>query len=213
MAMTQHTATCEQRIVLYDVSWETYESLLTNYEDKSSPRFTYDRGVLEIVSPTFQHEKINRALAEIVATVADELDIAMEEAGSTTFKRQGLQRGFEADSSFYIRHATNIAGKTTIDLNVDPPPDLVIEIELTNSSLDKLPLFAEMGVPEIWRYSQTNERVAILHLDGHTYRDRAQSIALPPLTAHVLTAWIKERFTLGRPAWKRRVHSWLRDHA
>src|SRR5437899_2960095 len=160
----------DQRVVLRKVSWETYEGLLAGQEDSSAPRFTYDRGTLEIMSPLPEHEEVNRALASLVENVAVEWRMSFRNLGSTTFKREDLGRGFEPDSCFYLQNAERMRGKARIDLTVDSPPDLVIEIDVTHSSLDKLPIYAALGVPEVWRSDGSG--LAILVLEEGVYRER-----------------------------------------
>lgn len=151
-----------QRVILRRVSWETYERLLAEHEQCSSPRFTYDRGVLEIMSPSIRHERLNRSIATMCEVIAEELHIELDNAGSTTFKRADLTRGFEPDSCFYVQNVERVRGRDQIDLTVDPPPDLVIEIDLSRSSLDRFPIFASIGVPEVWRYDGTRLTIFIL---------------------------------------------------
>src|SRR5439155_7660604 len=139
------------RVIVRNVSWETYERLLKDLENSSLPRLAYDHGVLEIMSPHLEHESANRALAAIIEITLEELDLDFINAGSTTFKREDLERGFEPDSCFYVQRAAQIAGKKRLDLTADPPPDLVLEIDITHPSLDKLSIFAAAGVPEVWR--------------------------------------------------------------
>ncbi len=141
----------DNKIALYDVSWETYERLVSDMSDRSSPRLTYDRGRLEIMSPTEEHEELNRSLAAVVEAVAEELEIDIRSLGSTTFRRQDLERGFEADSCFYVQSLSKLESTRKVDLELDPPPDLVIEIDISHSSMEKLALCREMGVPEVWR--------------------------------------------------------------
>ncbi len=201
----------EQRVVLYDVSWETYERLLADHLDNSVPHFTYDRGVLAIVSPLQEHEKINRTISLLVDILAEEMDLDVENLGSTTFKRVDLERGFEPDTCFYIQNEERVRGKTELDLNVDPPPDLVIEIDITSPSLNRFPLFAGFGVPEVWRYD--GERMHILVLEEDGYLERAGSLALPLLTSDVLTRFATEGTTLRRRIWMRQVREWARSNA
>lgn len=196
----------EQRIVLHDVAWETYERLLADHVDRSAPRFTYDRGELEILSPGTEHEGDNRTLALFVEIVAMEFEIDVRNVGSMTFKREDLQRGFEPDSSFYIQNEERVRERTQIDLTSDPPPDLVIEIEATTSAIPKLPLYAEVGVPEIWR--SNGERVAILRLAEGRYGEASLSAALPPLTNHLLTDFLRASRSLRRTEWLRQVRAW-----
>lgn len=211
MATTQQTKPVaqDQRIVLHNISWETYEHLLADHENASAPRFTYDRGDLEIMSPMRQHEKINRALASLVEVVGEELEIDFDNSGSTTFKRRDLDRGFEPDSCFYFKNEPAIRDKRSIDLATDPPPDLVIKIDITHSSIDKHNLFAALGVPEVWRYD--GEQVVILFLDGDEYISSDRSLALPRVTAADVNHLISVLGASSRMAWLRRVRSWARE--
>jgi Uma2 family endonuclease len=198
----------EQRVTLYNVSWETYERLLADLQDSSAPRMTYDRGTLEIMSPSSEHERYNRIAAQIVEELAVEMNINFDSLGSTTFRREDIDRGFEPDSCFYIQNAMAVRGKKRIDLSVDPPPDLVIEIDITNPSLDKFPIFAQVGVPEVWRFD--GSRLAIYELSGGDYHERETSIVFPAATASDVTAFIKESETMDRPEWVRKVRGWAR---
>ena len=128
----------EARVILHNISWSLYEQLLAAHADNSSPRFAYDRGELEITVPSYEHEELNRLLDNCIALIALEWNIEYCNAGSTTFKREDLERGFEPDSCFYVQHAGQVAGKKRLDLTVDPPPDLVLEVDITHPSLDKL---------------------------------------------------------------------------
>src|ERR671939_1507804 len=157
----------EQRVILHNVRWETYERLLADLQDSSAPRLTYDRGTLEIMSSSSEHERYNRTIAQVVEELAVEMEIDLDNLGSTTFRREDLDRGFEPDSCFYIQNAVRVRGKKRIDLTVDPPPDLVIEIDITSPSLDKFPIYAAVGVPEVWRYDGTH--VTMYRLTGERY--------------------------------------------
>jgi Uma2 family endonuclease len=200
----------EQRVTLHNVSWETYERLLADLQDSSAPRMTYDRGTLEIMSPSSEHERYNRTAAQIVEELAVEMNVNIDSLGSTTFRREDIDRGFEPDSCFYIRNAASVRGKKRIDLGVDPPPDLVIEIDITNPSLDKFPIFAKVGVPEVWRFD--GSRLAIYELAAGEYLERGASVAFPAVTAAVVTGFIKESETMERPEWVRKLRGWAHDH-
>ena len=198
----------EARVTLHGVSWRTYESLLADFVDRSVPHFTYDRGVLEIVSPGSEHERDNRTLAMLVEIVAAALSIPVDDVGSMTYKREDLQRGFEPDSSFYIQNEARVRGRVQIDPATDPPPDLVIEVDITSPSLDKFPIFAQMGVPEVWRCDQG--RVSIHRLEAGSYLDSDSSGVLPPLTSNVITHLLAESRSLPRPNWFQAVSDWAR---
>jgi len=208
MATTLEKA--EQRIILQDVSWRTYEDLLTDCEDRSSPRLTYDRGVLEIMSPSAEHEEYNRTISMLVEVVAEELSIDIRNLGSTTFKRDDLLRGTEPDSCFYIQNTDRITVKTSVDLSTDPPPDLVIEIDITRDSLDKLSLYEAIKVPEIWRFD--GDKVSLFRLAGDTYEETERSAAISILTADVIQDFVRKSKSAGRTAWLKGLRQWVREH-
>jgi Uma2 family endonuclease len=198
----------EQRIVLHDIAWETYERLLTDHVDRSVPHFTYDHGELEIVTPSIDDERDNRTLDLLVEIVASEWSIDVVNVGSTTFKRRDLEQGFEPDTGFYIQHEEDVRGKAEIDLLVDPPPDLIIEVEVTQSAIPKLPLYARMGTPEVWRLH--DDRVTILRLAESGYRETPTSEALSPLTSAIVTDFLQSSRALRRTAWMRQLREWAR---
>lgn len=198
----------EQRIVLQNIDWETYERILDSHKDESVPRFTYDRGRLEIVSPSSEHEKLKHTVTIFVEVVAEEMNVDVEGLGSTTFRREDLVGGFEPDSCFYIENAERMRAKTEIDLHVDPPPDLIIEIDITSPSVNKFPLFAQLGVPEVWLCD--GGRWKILALAGDEFAERRESVSLPGVTGEVIERFVEESRTLKRPEWLRRVREWAR---
>lgn len=200
-----------QHIEVRNVSWETYERLLEEREGHS-PRLAFDRGVLELVSPRlWRHEKRIRDIESLVAILALETGLAVETAGETTYRRPDLEKGFEPDASFYIQNEARIRGTEQIDLRRDPPPDLVVEVDVTNTSLPKLPLYAAIGIPELWRHD--GARLDILTLEGDRYVSAAESQAFPGVSARALTDLLHERGDTPRTPWLRRVRAWARDLA
>lgn len=201
----------EQHIVLHNVRWETYACLLKDQEDSSTPRFTYDRGTLEIMSPLIRHEETNRNLQMIVEAIAEEWGWDVRNLGSTTFQREDIERGFEADTCFYVQNADRIADRETIDVAAgDPAPDLVIEIDLTSSSLPKLPIFAAFGVPEVWRFVGSEVMIHLL-IKGE-YEDAERSGALPNLTVETVNHLLSQSWILRRTAWLRTIRQWARQN-
>ena len=198
-----------QQVILHGVSWETYEQLLSDFQDSHAAHFTYDRGVLEIMVLSFKHETVNRTLANIVSILAEEMQINIISAGSTTFKRADLARGFEPDSCFYIQHEEQISGKSEIDLSTDPPPDLVIEIDITNPSLNKFPIYAQVGIPEVWRYDGT--KVFFFIVEGGEYKEADRSLAFPSLTSTIVATFLEESVELKSTVWVRRIRDWTRQ--
>ncbi len=202
-------APAEARVLLR-VSWDTYERILAEHNECASPRFTYDGGYLEIMPLSFEQEYPNRTLACLVGLILGEWDIDFVEAGSNTFKRPDLAKGFEPDSCFFIRHAEAVRGKKRLDLAVDPPPDLIIEIEVTEPLLPRLPIFAAVGVPEIWQYA--GDTVLVKTLDLASYGQATHSAALPGLSAETITEFLRHSREMKSPAWMRRVREWAQEH-
>jgi Uma2 family endonuclease len=196
----------EQRVLLRNISWETYERLLDERGDSRVPRLAYDRGDLEIMSPSSEHESV----AYFVAVLAEEMRVNAYGVGSTTYRRGDIGRGFESDASFYIRNEERIPGKPRIDLSVDPPPDLVIEVDISSPSLDKLTIYAQIGVSEVWRYDGT--RATIFLLEEGAYVEAGESVTLPPLTSGVLTLFVEESTSLESTDWLRKVREWARKN-
>ncbi len=198
----------EQRVVLSNVSWETYESLLSGREENRVPRFTYDQGMLEVMSPSSEHESVSYYIGLLVAVVAEETGVDVYGVGSTTFKRTDIQRGFEPDACFYARNAESIRGRSRIDLGVDPPPDLVIEVDITNPSLDKLPMYAQIGVSEVWRYN--GEDLDFFTLDNEEYSEVESSVTLPPITARAVSDLVEKSKSFGLTSWLQEVREAVR---
>ena len=193
----------EQKVILKGVSWDTYNRLLNEHEESAATRFNYDQGVLEIMVLSFEHETLKHVISIIVELLAGELGIDIHGAGSTTFRREDLAKGFEPDACFYIRHAAEMRGKKEVDLRHDPPPDLVIEIDITSPSLDKFPIYFAAGVSEVWRY--TDGRLVILTRQGNAFGEQNDSFALPKVTAPLLNVLIESSQRMDRPAWLRQI--------
>ena len=196
-------------IILSGVSWATYESLLADRGESHAVHFAYDEGELEVMAPSFVHEKMNRFLHDLVSEIAVGMNIDFVNAGSTTFKRADLKKGFEPDSCFYFQHAEGIRGKEKIDLTIDPPPDLVIEIDISNASLNKFSIHASLGIVEVWRYD--GEAVTVFHLAGEEYRPQAISTLLPGLSSQTITQLLIDGQTMKRTEWIRKVREWAQQ--
>lgn len=201
----------EGRVLLRNVSWETYKRLIAEREERPVPRFFYDRGELEIASPSKRHETISRVIALLVEIVAEEKNLDVESAGSTTFRREGRARGFEPDECFYLSDNIGpVRGKDDLDLEAgDPPPDIVVEVDITGPSISKFPIYALPEVPEVWRHD--GEKVEISTLgDSEEYVEVSESSLLPSVTSRVLTKFVADGLEMERPAWARKVREWAR---
>jgi len=167
----------EQRVVIRGVGWRGYRELLEMIGDQAV-RLTYDRGDVELMSPLLKHERRKSRLGQFVRVLARELRIPVLAAGSTTWAREDLDRGLEADESFYLGDLERVRDPDNVDLEVDPPPDLAIEIEISRSALNRLGVYGALGVPEIWRFDGRTLSVLLRQDDG-TYRQSSASAAFP----------------------------------
>jgi Uma2 family endonuclease len=152
MALQEPTT---QHLILHDISWATYQAMLHDLGDKRSTRLTYDRGVLEITMPSDEHEIVKHLLERIVIALTVEFDLPVKGVGSVTLSREDLQRSVEPDACYYIQNAHRVRG-WHIDLTTAPPPDLVVEVDVTSPSRRKFTIYAQLGV--IGRYRAVDLR-------------------------------------------------------
>jgi Uma2 family endonuclease len=145
------TARRRPRLVLRHVDWKTYARLVRIFAERPAVRLTYDQGKLEIMSPLVVHDASADFLGQMVVVMTEELRMPRKAGGSTTLRRRQLLKGLEPDRCYWIANEAAIRGKTRLDLAVDPPPDLAIEVDVTSSSLNRMGIYAALGVPEVWR--------------------------------------------------------------
>jgi Uma2 family endonuclease len=185
-----------------------YEALLSARGDNPAPRFTYDRGTLEIMSPSGKHEWLKRLLGRFIETFTLEQGTLVRSAGSTTFKSQMKTKGLEPDECYYVQNEHLVRGKDDLDLTVDPPPDLAIEIDLSSSSLDKLGIYSSLGVRELWTRDRGGLVVHELQASGE-YALSDQSKVLPGLTVADLNRFLEQRKSLDETNLVRSFQRWV----
>ena len=198
----------EGKLTLYDVAWDEYERLLDSLGDAAHIRTGYDNGRLEIMTPSARHEKYKSLLHDLILILGDELDLEIFSYGSVTLKIEKRRKGAEADDCFYIQRAALVADTDHLDLATDPPPDLIVEIDLTRDSSAKFAIHAGLGVPEIWRYD--GERFSFWRLTEGQYAATPSSPAFPFLTAEHLAEYVANREALGRKTARRAFRTWVR---
>lgn len=186
----------EARVTLEGVSWLTFQTLLAEVGESRSSRFTYDQGVLEIRMPHLEHERVKILLGYFLTTLADELGLEVLEAGSLLLEREDLSRAIEPDTCFYIAHEAQVRGLQTIKLPTNPPPDLAIESDYTNSSLPKFSLYAALGVTELWSYQQQTLEIYLL-VEGN-YQLSETSLAFPSLPVTEIPQLIEQSKVVGQ---------------
>ncbi|MGF1513501.1 MAG: Uma2 family endonuclease [Elainellaceae cyanobacterium] len=179
----------ERRVVFRDLDWPRYQMLRQTLGDRRGLRMIYDRGVLEITMPLEDHEFAVRMIELFIRVVVVELGLKMKTLGSTTLDRDTLDRSAEPDNAYYIQNQAAVAGRN-VDLERDPPPDLVVEVDITHTDIDKLRLYASMGVPEFWRYNGESWRIYVLQ--GGAYKESEASTTFPLVPKQRLYAFLAE---------------------
>ncbi|MEG4247556.1 Uma2 family endonuclease [Microcoleus sp. Pol10D4] len=205
----EQQTTPENRVILKGVSWSTFKALLADVGDDRAWRIAYDGGVLEIRMPHLEHEVPKGLIESFIEATADELEIEVMKAGSLTLEREDLTRAVEPDTCFYIQNEASVRGKRDINLPNDPPPDLAIESDYTNSSVNKFTLYAAIGVPEIWRYRR--ESLQVYQLVQGKYEVCEISLAFPLLPVAEIPGFIEQSRTVGQRAAVRLFRQRIRE--
>ncbi len=205
----EQQTTPENRVVLKGVSWSTFKALLADVGDDRVWRIAYEGGVLEIRMPYLEHEVPKGLIESFIEATADELEIEVMKAGSLTLEREDLTRAVEPDSCFYIQNEASVRGNRDINLPEDLPPDLAIESDYTNSSVNKDGLYASIGVPELWRYRRQSLQVYQLIEGKYEMCDR--SLAFPFLPVAEIPGFIEQSRTIGQRAAVRLFRQRIRE--
>lgn len=197
-----------QRIQLQDVNWNEFEAILDELGDKRACRIAYSDEVLEIRMPLPEHEVDKELIGDMVKILLEELDIDNECFGSTTFKRQDVAKGIEPDQCFYIRNHAVMIGKRRVDLTIDPPPDLAIEVDVTfKTGLDA---YRVLGVPELWRFEDGQLQISLLQ--NGQYQDANSSPHFPNFSINDgISQFLERSQTEGRSPTLKAFRQWVRD--
>ena len=174
-------------------------------------RLTYDRGELEIMSPSLEHDDDSSILGRMVGILTEELDLPLKQGGSVTLRRRLRQRGIEADDCFWIANASRMAGRRRLNLRVDPPPDLAIEVDVSHSSLNRLAIYAALAVPEVWRLDGDALLFYVLH-PGPAYLVGPTSRSFPLVAPADLLGFLQQARQAGdqNPVLKQ-FREWVRQ--
>lgn len=205
----RHTSQKADRVLLYNIGWEQFENLLKDLGNKRSARIAYDHGTLEIMTPLPEHEYFKHAISIIIEDAAELLELDYECFGSSTWKQEIKQAGVEPDNCFYFQNEPLIRGKLTFDLNQDPPPDLALEIDLTSKSLPRFPIYARLGIPEIWCYD--SGELKIYQLEAKAYIEKEKSFIFPNLNLQEIPGLIESYRRVGRRAFRKAVREWVKQ--
>lgn len=196
-------------LVLYGVTWENYENLLEIFAEHTALRMTYYKGTLELITPLLEHETYSWNLSRLVVGLSEELGLEIRGLKSTTWRSKLKAVGKEADECFYIQNEAVMRSRLKIDLKVDPLPDLAIEIDTTNSSIDKMAVYAELKVPEVWRFEDGKLTVNILTDTG--YMESESSLAFWSFPVQELARFMQLDAQKGENARMREFRKWVRS--
>lgn len=209
VAPTQSAETWQEHIVLQGVSYPTYDQLVTEVGNNRPLRFTYYLGELEIMSPLFDHERAKKLFGRMIEMLTLELKIPIKSCGSTTFKSELQEAGLEPDESYYIQNEATLRGRPP-ELGKDPAPDLTVEVDVTTSVLDRLPIYAALGFPEIWQFIGGEIVIHRLQNDGQ-YLVSESSVALPMVSVKKLVEFLDRCHETDETTWMQSFRDWVRD--
>lgn len=195
-----------QRVILENVTWKELETIIAELGEHRAARIAYDRGILEIISPLAEHQFDKEIISDLVKALLEELNIEFRCLGSTTFKNQFMAQGIEPDQCFYIKNEAVIRGKKRLDLTIDPPPDLALEIDITSRT--HLNIYQGLKVPELWRFENGILQINILE-DG-VYVESKSSLNFPNLPLiEVIPESLQKSRTIGRNATLKAFRNWV----
>jgi Uma2 family endonuclease len=208
--MSTAHVTREQHLVLYGEPWQTYERLLRLFDERRHLRITYDRGALEIKTLSAGHEIVKYLLGRLIDTLTEELNLPVAGYGSLTIKRRKKLRGLEPDQCFWIQNEAKVRGLESYDPSRDPPPDLVVEVDVSRSSINRMRVYAALGVPEVWRY---RKKVVEFHLLGENgkYTVQSNSRAIAGITSADITRFLSLRGETDANTIIRQFREWMRQ--
>ncbi|PSF32675.1 hypothetical protein C7H19_21365 [Aphanothece hegewaldii CCALA 016] len=201
----------ENRVILTKISWETFNKILIDTGEDRASRLAYYEGTVEFMSPLAEHEHNNRFLDVLIGAIAEELNLNIKRLGSMTLKNSRMRQGAEPDSCYYIENEPRVRNKKKIDLDIDPAPDLVLEIDITSGSMDKLPIYAALEVTEVWRYNGTKLEVYILDGPILHYNLSENSKIFPWLDISKIPDFVQQSLIDGETATLKAFRSWVRQ--
>ncbi len=207
LQLKQIQVTQGQRVILKEISWQQFEAILQELGEHRNSRITYSRGILEIMTPLPAHEVIKGIIGDLVKILLEELEIDCESFGSSTFKRQDIERGIEPDESFYIQNHRQMIGRDRLDLTVDPPPDLVIEIDLTSKT--QLDVYQALGVREIWVFENSYLRIYILYKEKYIQSKTSPTFPNLPII-EAINHCVEQARSVGRSPALRAFRQWVK---
>ncbi|MEC4896068.1 MAG: Uma2 family endonuclease [Oscillatoria sp. PMC 1051.18] len=197
-----------QKIWLHNVTWQEFEDILVDLGEHRGSRIAYDNGTLEIMTPLPEHEISKVFITNFVECLLEELDIDFYPLGSTTFKNKEMLKGIEPDNCFYIENEAAVRGKNRLDLTVDPPPDLALEIDVTSRTHPNI--YAALGVTELWRFEKGKLQINVLQDRKYTEVEFSPHFPNFPLQS-AIPEYLSQVKTEGRNKTMKAFRAWVRE--
>ncbi|WP_310487554.1 Uma2 family endonuclease [Chamaesiphon sp. VAR_69_metabat_338] len=198
-----------QQLLLEDVSWQQFENILIDLGEHRSARVSYSHGYLEIMVPLPEHEKAKEIIGDIIKILLDKLNIDYDSLGSTTLKSEIMTQGVEPDACFYIQNQALVLGKNRLDMNIDPPPDLAVEIDLTSRT--PLENYQILGVPELWRYGKQGLQIEVLQDGKYVRSDSSPTFPDLPIV-DLINPYVRQSQVVGSSQAIKSFKQWVRDN-
>lgn len=196
------------KVVLENITWQRFETILDELGEHRSARIAYNNELLEIMTPLPEHETNKELVSDLIKGLLEELDIECYPLGSTTFKNQQMAKGIEPDNCFYLKNEAKVRGKKRLDLTIDPPPDLALEIDVTSRTYPQI--YAALGVPELWRFEKGELQINVLQ--GQTYIEVEFSPTFPDLPLKkVIPQYLEQVKLIGRNKTMKAFRVWVRE--
>ena len=198
-----------QKLILDDVSWDEYTRLLRTFEGRHL-RLTYDRGRLEMMTLSYEHESHGDFLGRFVVTLTEELNLPIRGGGSTTFRKRKKKKGLESDNCYWIAHEADVRNIKVINLRKAPPPDLALEVDISRSSMNLMRIYSSLDVPEVWRWDKNGLTFLVLNADGEYDAVTASPTFPLPISPADLMPFIAMRGQMDDNAVIRQFRTWIR---
>ncbi|MBE9038905.1 Uma2 family endonuclease [aff. Roholtiella sp. LEGE 12411] len=198
-----------QQMLLKDISWEQLENILEEMGERRAARISYSHGWLEIMVPLPEHEKDKELIGDLVKILLEIFQIDFEPFGSTTLKNERMQQAVEPDTSFYIQNQAAVIGKNRIDLTIDPPPDLAIEVDITSRT--RFDNYEILGVPELWRYTQQGLEISLLQQGKYIKSQSSPNFPDIPIV-ELVNEYIQQCLSIGRSQAMRNFRNWVNNN-
>ncbi|MGQ4647752.1 Uma2 family endonuclease [Lyngbya aestuarii] len=208
LELKQITVPPGQRVLLQEVSWQEFEAILEDLGEHRASRVAYDNQTLEIMTPLPERETVKVIIGDLVKALLEELDVDFWSLGSTTFKNEAMLKGIEPDDCFYIQNEAKVRGKNRLDLTLDPPPDLVLEVDITSRTHSNI--YEALGVTELWRFENGQLQINVLQEGEYFQCNYSPQFPNLPLI-EIIPQYLNQCTTIGRNKTMKAFRTWVRE--